>query len=266
MEDKQKSPDNARRRGIQSVEIGLQILQTLSELGVPSSLGSIAQACGIASPQVHRYLQSLIATGMARQDPASSRYELGPAAIQLGLSALARADAFRLIDKAIGEFVLRAGRTVQVAALGALGPTVVRWYSGLPGVITSLTIGSVLPILHSATGQVFLAFEQGVQAATLAKRELRRTPMSKSELDAVLNRVRDDGHAQVGGTVIPGLNATAFPIFDLQGRPILTATLLTLSVPDDPELPAAVDELGRLCQGISHDLGWPGHMQGDARP
>ena len=220
MDTESETLQGGRRRGIQSVEIGLAVLQKLSALGAASSLSAISQACEMAPPQVHRYLQSLIATGMARQDEATGRYDLGPAAIQLGLSALARTDAFRLVDTAISEFALRAGRTVQVAALGVMGPTIVRWYSGMPGVVTSLNVGSVLPVLQSATGRVFLAFDQGVQASALAAKEQRRTPIAKATQTQIINDIRSAGRAHVSGTVIPGLSATAFPIFDLQGRPI----------------------------------------------
>jgi len=251
-----KTADGGRRRGIQSVEIGLDVLQKLSALGSASPLSVIAQECGMAPPQVHRYLQSLIAAGMARQDAATGKYDLGPAAIQLGLSALARTDAFRLVDAGLSEFAMRVGQTVQVAALGAMGPTIVRWYSGTPGVVTSLSVGSVLPVLQSATGRVFLAFERGVLAQTLASKEQRRSPIAKADLSRLLDQVRADGRAQVSGTVIPGLSATAFPIFDLQGRPILTATLLTQVGSSDEDFASAVDELAAICRQISRDLGW----------
>jgi len=258
MDTESETLQGGRRRGIQSVEIGLAVLQKLSALGAASSLSAISQACEMAPPQVHRYLQSLIATGMARQDEATGRYDLGPAAIQLGLSALARTDAFRLVDTAISEFALRAGRTVQVAALGVMGPTIVRWYSGMPGVVTSLNVGSVLPVLQSATGRVFLAFDQGVQASALAAKEQRRTPIAKATQTQIINDIRSAGRAHVSGTVIPGLSATAFPIFDLQGRPILTATLLVPTDAQDQDLPEAIEELGMLCNQISRDLGWHG--------
>jgi len=256
MKEETESAQAGRRRGIQSVEIGLDVLQKLSELGSASTLSAISQACDMAPPQVHRYLQSLIATRMARQDEATGRYDLGPAAIQLGLAALARTDAFRLVDAGISEFAIRAGRTVQVAALGVMGPTIVRWYSGMPGVVTSLNVGSVLPVLQSATGRVFLAFDRGVQAAALASKEMGRTPMTKAKQTRMVEEVRSAGRAHVSGTVIPGLSATAFPIFDLQGRPILTATLLVPTNIEDVDLPEAIEELGALCAQISRDLGW----------
>jgi DNA-binding IclR family transcriptional regulator len=252
-----KSEDSGgRRRGIQSVEIGLRVLQSLSALGAPASLSAISQSCDMAAPQVHRYLQSLIATDMARQDVATGRYDLGPGAIKLGLSALARTDAFRLVDTLVGDFVLRTGRTVQIAALGPLGPTIVRWYAGSPGVATSLAVGSVLSMIHSATGQTFTAFAPRSETRDIVSRELRRSPMSKPQLDVLCEQIEKEGRAHVSGTVIPGLYATAFPIFNLQGRPILTATLLWPEGLRDDGIEDAADELARICGTISSQLGW----------
>src|SRR6218665_1252269 len=135
-----------RRRGIQSVEIGLGVLEALAALGEASTLGAIAQASGLSGPQTHRYLASLTAAGMTQQDRTTGRYDLGPAALKLGLSALSRTDAFRVADTAIEAFVRETGRTVQVAALGPQGPTVVRWHMGRPAVMTSFGVGAVLPL------------------------------------------------------------------------------------------------------------------------
>jgi DNA-binding IclR family transcriptional regulator len=256
MSEEKNEDGGGRRRGIQSVEIGLRVLQSLSALGAPASLSSISQSCDMAAPQVHRYLQSLIATDMARQDPATGRYDLGSGAIKLGLSALARTDAFRLVDTLIGDFVMRTAQTVQIAALGPLGPTIVRWYAGSPGVATSLSVGSVLSMIHSATGQVFTAFAPRSETRDLVAKELRRSPMSKPQLDLLCEKIQRVGRAHVSGSVIPGLFATALPIFNLQGRPILTATLLwpeslRTSGEDDAD-----DELAKICGTISSQLGW----------
>lgn len=245
-----------RRRGIQSVEIGLRVLQSVNELGMPSTLSAIAQACGMAAPQVHRYLHSLIAAGMASQNPVSGRYDLGPAAIKLGLGALARTDAFKSVDVLVSDFSVRSGQTVQIAALGPLGPTIVRWYSGRPGVTTSLSVGSVLSLIHSATGRAFLSFLNDAETDNLISGELRRSNLNRQQLRRLCADIRAAGCAHVSGTIVPGLNATAFPIFDLQGRPTLTATLLWSDGSKNDGLENALVELAGICRQISSNLGW----------
>lgn len=245
-----------RRRGIQSVEIGFKILTRMSDLGAPSSLSAIAQACDMPPPQVHRYLQSLIASDMALQEAHTGRYDLGPAALRLGLSALARTDAFCLLDNLIGDYVLRRGETIQVAALGPLGSTIVRWYMGRPGIATSLTVGSVTSLLHSATGRVFLTFAPTVLTQALLAAELQRTPMQSHDLQALREAILAQGFAHAAGTVTPGLDATAFPIFNLQGIPVLVATILVAQGIERPDRAEAVAELGTICRQISQQLGW----------
>lgn len=66
-----------RRQGIQSVGIGLRVLEVLASQNGAAALGAIAQASDLSASQAHRYLASLIAAGMARQDAATGRYELG---------------------------------------------------------------------------------------------------------------------------------------------------------------------------------------------
>ncbi|SEH19133.1 transcriptional regulator, IclR family [Sphingopyxis sp. YR583] len=258
MADTDKQPDDktSRRKGIQSVEVGLNVLQAMASLGGPSALSAISHASNMAAPQVHRYLQSLIATGMATQDPSSGRYDLGPGALKLGLAALARTDAFRLVDSIIYEFSRTSGQTVLIAALGPLGPTVVRWYSGKPGVATSLTVGSVMSMIYSATGRIFLGFSPEPEIENLVAQEMQRAPMTPEELDAVRRDVRERGRAHVSGMLIPGLNATAFPVFDLQGRPILSATMVWPDAFDSPGQEQASEELAIACRAMSTSLGW----------
>ena len=258
MIDEAEAESPARRRGIQSVEIGLGILEALAGLGQASTLGAVAQASGMAAPQVHRYLQSLIMAGMACQDPATGRYDLGPKALKLGMAALSRIDAFRLVDAAIGEFTQRTGQTVQIAALGPLGPTIVRWNMGRPAVMTSFNVGSVLPLLYSATGHAFLAFTPPIETEHLLDRELTTGPMTRPQVEALRQTVRERGYAHVEGTMVPGLRATAFPIFDLQGRAVLTATALLPEMFAGDRHQEALAELGDLCREISAQLGWLG--------
>lgn len=210
----------------------------------------------MTASQTHRYLASLVVGGMAQQDPASGRYDLGPAALHLGLGALARIDAFRITDDAVVDFVERTGCTVQVAALGSLGPTIVRWVVGRPPVMTSFHIGSVLPLLCSATGRVFLAFLPRAETDHLLDQELATGSLTRADAEAIRAEVKAAGFAHVEGTMVPGLRATAFPILDLQGRAILSATALAPGQTASAHEASVARELGRLCEEISAKLGW----------
>lgn len=248
------SDTNDRRSGIQSVGIGLRVLDVLAGLNGPAALGVIAQASDLSSSQTHRYLASLIGAGMARQDPATGRYELGPAALRLGLSALSRMDAFRDAAVGLSDYALETGRTVQMGALGPTGPIVVRWITGSPAIFTSLAVGSPLPLLTSATGHVFLAFRPDSHTREIVARE-SRPELKPVDVEALRDRVRRDGFSTLRGDLIPGLRATAAPIFDFQGEAVFTATALATEAFRPEQDDAARERLIEVCDHITASTG-----------
>jgi DNA-binding IclR family transcriptional regulator len=253
--DKDEAESSGRRRGIQSIEIGMRIVDVLAASEGPLPLSNIAQITGMAAPQVHRYLHSLIAAGTARQDLATGHYDLGPGVLRIGLAALARTDAFKIVDRVVESYVETSGQTVQIAALGPTGPTIVRIYQGRPALLTTLQVGVVLPLTASATGRVFLAFAPPAETAAAIANE-GVSGLDRATLDELRAAIRQDGRSVETGSVIPGLRATAFPIFDLQGRAILVATVLGLVDNWNEQIAHDVEHLGALCRQMSAELGW----------
>lgn len=242
------------RRGIQSVNIGFRVLAALAAEPEPAALGVVAKRSGLSASQAHRYLASLIASGMAHQDASSGRYDLGPQAIQIGLAALARTDVFADADPAIAAFTRETGRTTLVAARGPLGPTIVRWHAGQPPVTTSLTVGSVLPLLGSATGHVFLGFMTDEEAASAIDNE-KSISRRDVDVDAIRNKVRGAMSASVDEMLIPGLRATAVPILDIQARAALVVTVIATSAFDRRYDEAVVERLMRVCRTLTEKVG-----------
>lgn len=244
----------ASRRGIQSVDIGFRVLAALAAETQPATLSVIAQRSGLSASQAHRYLASLISSGMAHQATSSGRYELGPQAIQIGLAALARTDVFAEADPAIADFTRDTGRSTLVAARGPLGPTIVRWHAGRTPVITSLAVGSVLPLLGSATGHAFLAFMGKEELMGAVEQALAADPRD-ADVDAIRNRVRADMSASVDEMLIPGLRATAVPILDIQGRAALVATVMATPAFTRTDDEAIVRKLQSVCKTLTERLG-----------
>jgi DNA-binding IclR family transcriptional regulator len=245
------------RRGIQSVGIGFRVLAALAADAGPSTLGAVATRSGLSPSQAHRYLASLVDAGMAHQHASSGRYELGPQAIQIGLAALARVDIFAAADPAIAAFTRESGRTTLIAARGPLGPTIVRWHAGRRPIVTSLSIGSVLPYFNSATGHAFLGLMTDDEVEGLI--DVEPSPPPAAEIAALRQQVRSRMCASVDELLIPGLRATAVPILDIQGRPVLVATMMaTPAFPrsDDREI---LHKLQDVCRMLTERQGgiWP---------
>lgn len=239
-----------QRRGIQSVDIGFRVLAALAAEAEAAALGAIAKRAGLSPSQTHRYLASLVASGMAHQHAASGRYELGPQAIQIGLAALARTDIFAEADPAIAAFTRDTGRTTLLAARGPLGPTIVRWHAGRRPIITSLSVGSVLPLFNSATGFVFLAFMNDDEVAGALESERARV-----DVDAIRRKVRARMYATVDEMLIPGLRAIAVPILDIQGRAALVATAIATGAFRREEDEVIQSKLQGVCKALTERFG-----------
>lgn len=250
--DLQETAGSARR-GIQSVGIGFRVLAALAAEAEPSALGTVARRSGLSPSQAHRYLASLVDAGMAHQHAASGRYELGPQAIQIGLAALARVDVFAAADPAIAAFTRETGRTTLIAARGPLGPTIVRWHAGRRPIVTSLAIGSVLPYFNSATGHAFLGLMTDEEVEGLLAEE--PSPPQLAAVAALRRKVRSRMCASVDELLIPGLRATAVPILDIQGRPVLVATMMATPAFPRSEDDGILHKLQDVCRSLTERQG-----------
>jgi DNA-binding IclR family transcriptional regulator len=234
-----------RSKGIQSVEIGLKMLEAVGAAGGPASLSALALRAGLSASQAHRYLTSLMAADMVVQHARTGLYDLGPGALRLGLAGLARLDTFAAADTAVADYVRSSGRTCLVAVWGNAGPTVVRWFPGRPAVVTSLAIGSVLPAEQSATGRIFQAFGPGEPPAGAGK---------------LVAQARRELLARLDGDLIPGLRVVSAPVFDLQGRVSLVVTsIANAAIPRSGDAQAEAGLLA-TCRTITETIGgrWPG--------
>ena len=219
------------QRGIQSIEVGGQLLLALAG-GAPSfALRDLAREAGMDASKAHRYLVSFCKLGLARQDPVSGNYALGPMAAQLGLAALKQLDPLREATAAAAALVARIGHTVAIAALGHLGPTVVRIEESVHPLHVNMHTGTVMSLLNTATGLVFSAYLPDAVIAKMLRQEAIRLhgeleSGSKASIDATLAEVRRHGLARAVGKPIPGINALSAPIFDFNGRLVLVITSL----------------------------------------
>lgn len=234
------------RRGIQSVEVGIALLRALQESQGSSTLTTISEMVSMPASKAHRYLSSYVRTGLVRQDHATRRYELGPLALNLGLAALSQLDLIALTSEAAQEVSAATGVTTLVCVWSDRGAVIVRWNRSPQPIITSLALGSVLPPLYSATGQVFMAHLPRSVTAAAVRAEQRMRQRAKGgapveeQIDDLVARVRRQGAAWVDGGLIPGLRAFSCPVLDYQGEAAAAITLLSAVDPiADPKHPAA---------------------------
>lgn len=241
------APRQARRSRVQAVETGMAVLKGLSQLGGRGNLKALADHVGQSPAKVHRYLASLIDEGLVAQDPVSQQYYLGAEAIRIGIAAMRQADPLRAVDHALVRLREEHGVTCFVAVMGNHGPTIVKMEEpGLP-VTINVRVGSVLPLLWSATGRVFLGLLDDTRVRQLAQDEMARPHATRrpalkgrDPIGQLCRDVRKHGMAMVRDTYLPGISAVAAPVFDHAGRVSSVLTALGASGGFDPGLDGKV--------------------------
>ena len=249
------------RRGIQSVEVGLGLLRALQDAPGSLTLTAVSEAAGMPPSKAHRYLASYVRAQLVRQDQDTRRYELGPFALSLGLAALSQLDLVALGVTAARDVTQSTGLTALMSVWSARGAVIVHWARGLRPVITSLALGSVLPALTAATGQVFLAnlpravTAEAVRSEQRSRQRAKLPPVSEEQIGELITRVRHQGCAWVDGGVIPGLRAFACPILDYQGEAAAAITLISaVEHIADPKHPASRTLVER-CAKVNEQAG-----------
>ncbi len=233
------------RRGIGSVDTAMTILKVFADARGPLTLTEVGQRSGMSTSKLHRYLASLVAQGMLSQRERSGRYDLGPFALRLGVGALARNDFVNRTAAALPDLVEATGLTAMLSVWGNGGATVIRWERGRDHVVTSLGLGTVLPLIGSATGRIFLAFLPSKMTAPHVPAGSRRMA------ETYRKDVAAAGYATVGGDLIPGLYALAAPVLNWQGEAEAAVTLIStapaLTAPDG----IALARLRETCRSVS---------------
>ena len=243
----------ARRSRVQAVETGMAVLKGLSHLGGRGSLTALADHTGQSPAKVHRYLASLIEEGLVAQDTVSLQYYLSAESIKIGIAAMRQADPLRAVDLALVHLREVHGVTCFVAVMGNHGPTIVKMEEpGFP-VTINVRVGSVLPLMWSATGRVFLGLLEGIQLRQLAWNELAQITAAQrlglAEHDPIgqlCEEVRKHGMAMVRDTYLPGISAVAAPVYEHTGRVCCVLTALGASGGFDPDLDGKIAQSLRL--------------------
>jgi DNA-binding IclR family transcriptional regulator len=255
------------RAGIQSVEVGFGLLQALGEAAGPLMLRDLARAANMSAAKAHRYLVSFQRLQLVVQDAASTRYDLGPAALKLGLASLSRLDAVKLARERIALLMEEIGHTLALAVWGNHGPTIVHWEESPQAVTVNLRLGDVMPLLTSATGQCFAAYTPREAIAPMLNEEMERArrqgradvPTTLAGVRALLDDVRQRGAARVVDTLLPGIVGFCAPVFDSDGHIVLGMVALGPAGAFDAEWGGAVDRpLRSAAAQLSSDLGFRG--------
>lgn len=248
------------RQGIQSIEVGHELLRVLAGEPQPLALKELAARARMSAPKAHRYLVSYARLGLIEQEADTGRYGLGEFALRLGLAALGRLDPVTAAAPVMRELAREIDQTVAVAIWANHGATFVRWNGVDSPVAATLRLGSVMPLSRSATGLLFLAYLPERQWASLLKSELAANarqglrPQASAEVQPTLERIRQQGYSRADD-FIPGITGLAAPVFGAEDTLQLALVTLGYSVGFQSDEERIRESLRRSAARLSARLG-----------
>jgi len=252
------------RRGIQSVEIGSDLLVALARHVSPMALKDLAKAAGMSTGKAHPYMVSFLKVGFVTQD-ASGCYELGPLALQLGLTRLQRLDAVKEASPLIEALAAETEQSIAVAVWGNLGPTIVRLEEPIHPLHVNLRTGTVMSMAHTATGRLFASFLPPKVVEKLIAEDIARQSgraggplqMTRTQVEEAIMETRRQGLSRTIGQPIPGINAFCAPVFDSGGHLVLGITAMGPEATFDNDWNGKVAKPLRACAAeVSRRLGY----------
>lgn len=220
------------KEGIKSIAVGARLLQVLIQTPHSLPLKELSAAARMAPGKAHRYLVSLVQTGLVERDPGTKRYALGSMAFQLGLTAIGRFDPLGHAIKVQSALRDRIDETVVLSVWGNHGPTIVHIEESSHPVIMTMKVGAVMPILATAAGLVFGALMPTVVTAKLIESELKSASgpipfaRTKSAVEKLFRSVRKERIATNKGHLTPGVSAIAVSLVSPQGQLVAAMSVI----------------------------------------
>ena len=229
--------EEKKRSGVQSIDVGMRVMMAITEFPGAVALKDVSARADMSPSRCHRYLVSLVRGGMAIQEPGSGHYNLGPAALRLGLAALRRLDVMHFADAALKTLQRQSGYTAMMTVWSQSGPTIVRMHESDSPIIVNIRIGSTLPLLTSASGHLFLSYLPRRVTQPLVDPALAQIAgdaghsrlHDEASIQAMIADVQAKGMSLIRGDLLPGLEAICAPVFDSQNDILAGFALLAPS-------------------------------------
>ena len=213
---------NKNQSGVQSLEIGLSILDVLIDHNEPMMLKDIAQAMQMHPAKSHRYLVSLIRKNYARK-LSDGRYGLGDRVNVLGALGAMRHTGFN--QNNILERLTHIANEIKDAL--NCGVQIAKWFTEGPIIIQSVEpnspisiitrIGSRMPLTTSATGHLFASYQPDaiIQPLVIAEWHTKKEGAITEkwqQFNQLRAMIRTQGYATVTGDMLVGINAITIPV------------------------------------------------------
>ncbi|MED1951805.1 IclR family transcriptional regulator [Brevibacillus centrosporus] len=215
---------------IQSLQIGLRIVDLIAKQQKPIKFADICEMTQITKSNLYKYLNTLTGAGILYRDKESGMFSLGSKLIEYGMAAINQENMVERISPYLQEINRHCGNTALFSVWTHSGPMVVRiCNNSRAGLNIGAQMGTVLPVL-SASGKLFAAFmDEGVIGSWKNSGIARLDSESAAEFERELNRVREQGISFASEPLVPSVSSMSIPVLNYKRELVGTVTLVGFS-------------------------------------
>jgi IclR family pca regulon transcriptional regulator len=212
---------------VQSLARGLSVIRALNG-PEPMSLSDIARASELSRASARRFTLTLEQLGYVQQ--SAGRFSLTPQVLELGFAYLSALGLPEVAQPHLQRLVDEVGESSSISVLDGAAVVYVARVPTRRIINVTINVGTRFPAYATSMGRVLLAGLDPVACTALLEQiELKpltdRTITTHSELEAELDRVREQGYAIVDEEFEDGLCSVAAPICDRDGRVVAAINL-----------------------------------------
>lgn len=175
-----------------AAERALIILKYIATSQEGYGVREIAKKFGYSPSAVLKILQALVAHDFVLQEPTTQVYQLGPAALQVGLSGLSKMEIRKVAKPYLQQLAEKSGETALLGIKINDGVIYIEKSLSLNEIRMDPPIGAFRPFNCTAVGKCILAYRPDEEIERLFNENLfvKSTPNSIVDLSEIKNEIK----------------------------------------------------------------------------
>lgn len=213
---------------IQSLEIGMGILDFIAHQAKPCKFTEIQEYTQITKSNLYKYLNTFTQLEILYRDRDSGSYVLGSRLIEYGMAAVDQENVLERITPYLEELNSMTQSTVLFSIWSQSGPMVIKMLnvSHSHGFNIGAQIGTVLPP-NSATGKIFMAFMDERSVKEWKGAENNSMPPDKlPHLETEVMMIKEKEISFGQETLVPSASSISFPVLNYKRNLLGAVTIV----------------------------------------
>jgi len=236
---------------IQSLQMGIGILEIIAEQNRPLKFTEIQELTGISKSNLYKYMNTFVQSQILYRDNETGTYLLGSKLIKFGLVAADQENVLGRITPYLEILSKKSNCSVTYSIWTENGPMVIKLFNSNAGFNIGVQVGTILPPGSSA-GKIFLSFKEQHIIREWKEKEWGKLPEEQRKtFEEELKTIRQSEIAFAAEPIVQSVSSVSFPVFNYQKQLIGAVAVVGFN----GQIPKTEDEpLSRYIKEISRQI------------